>query len=80
VNLRLSEEEYQTLISNCVEAKARSICEYARTTLCRQTASSHVSNEDLYLSLTRLTATLQDIAREMRQFGVQLASWQRHDQ
>ena len=53
MNLRLSEEEYQTIVRNCLTVRARSICDYARTILCRQPPSTNVSNQEIYLFSTR---------------------------
>jgi hypothetical protein len=77
VNLRLSEEEFQILVRDCLAARARSICDYARTMLCGQSISSAVSTQDIYLDLRRLSANLQAMEREMREFRARFASWQK---
>jgi hypothetical protein len=77
VNLRLTEEEYQILVRNCLTVRARSICDYARTMLCRQPAVSNVSNENICFYLNDLLANVQAMERQIRQLGAQFASWQK---
>jgi hypothetical protein len=45
--------------------------------LCGQSISSAVSTQDIYLDLRRLSANLQAMEREMREFRARFASWQK---
>jgi hypothetical protein len=71
VNIRLSEDEYQRLIGNCIAANARSVGEYARTVLCCNGADSAGSIESRAY-LTRLMSGLETVEREVRMIGEQL--------
>src|SRR5690349_15322673 len=76
VNIRLSEDEYQRLIGNCIAANARSLGEYARTVLCRNGGSSAGTVESRS-DLTRLMSGLETVEREVRLIGEQLGVFSR---
>lgn len=69
VSFRLSEQEYEGLISLCTTRGARSLSDLARDAMCRLLDAGNGSGDGVETEIERLHGRMEELDREVRRLA-----------